>query len=155
MWLIPLFLILLLPACAQKIENNNVIDFADSVKIVRELLQSNSLAHILENPEPDQLDFLINNFSPAEIAFESEVLNCTETVILYCHQNRYDQNIVDTLQQKCPHQKIVIIDADLFPFLVLDMEIDKSPTVTIVQGRAKIARFVGLQAILNQSQTEA
>ncbi len=62
MWLIPLLLILLLPACAHENETNTVIDFADSVKIVRELLQSNSLNQILENPEPEQLDFLINNF---------------------------------------------------------------------------------------------
>lgn len=150
MWLIPLLLILLLPACAHENETNTVIDFADSVKIVRELLQSNSLNQILENPEPEQLDFLINNFSPAEIAFESEVLNCIDQVILYCHQSQYDQRIVTSLQQKYSHQKIIIIDAEKFPFLVQDMAIDKSPTVIIMKQREEIERFEGLRVIVDQ-----
>ncbi len=145
MWLIPLLLILLLPSCAREIETNTVIDFADSVKIVRELLRSNSLTKILENPNQEQLDYLINNFSPAKIAFESEVFNCTDSVIVYCYQMQPHQNLISALQQKYTDQKIVIINGDQFPFLMVDLEIEKYPTILIVKQREEIERLQEMQ----------
>lgn len=151
MWLPFILGLLLLPACAQdQTDNNNVIDFADSVIIIRELLRSNSLAKILENPEPGQLDFLINNFSPAEIAFESEVLNCTDSVIVFCYQKLPDQNLIAGLQKKYPEQKIVLINGDQFPFLMYDLEVESYPTILMVKQREEIERFEEQRVIVDQ-----
>ena len=142
MWFLLIWMVLLLPACAQQISNDEpAINFSDSVKIVRELLKSDSLIKILDDAKPEQLDFLINNFSPAQIAFESEVLNCTDRVILYCYHLFSDQNILMRLPQKYPGHKIVIIDANQFPFLVNDMEVTTYPTLVIFNQRAEVERF--------------
>ncbi len=144
MWLIPLLLILLVPACAQETETNTVIDFADSVKIVRELLQSNSLTQILENPEPEQLDFLINNFSPAEIAFESEVLNCSMPVALFCFCSFCDKSfLIKKIDGKYPNHKIVFLDVIQFPFIADSLGINAWPALFIVHKRdMKMVSFI-------------
>ena len=79
----------MLNACNKKekndfvhVDSEQVIYFSNSVKTIRELLKSGSLPAILEDADPEKLDFLINNFSPAEIAFESEVLSCTIPVAI-------------------------------------------------------------------------
>jgi len=127
-------------SCDQKAEY--VINFTDSVKIIRELLKTDSLSKILGEKESEKLNFLINNFSPAEIAFESEVLHCIDPVVLYIYQNHIDEQLINGLRKKYTSYKIVTIDAELFPPIVQSLQADEYPVVIIMNQRLEIDRFL-------------
>lgn len=95
-----------LPACDNKAHSTstNVYDFTQSVTLIRHLLKTDSLAQILETADPQGLERLINNVSPAQMALESEILNCTLPVLVYFYYG-------------------LIEDAQLLEQLALDMRI--------------------------------
>lgn len=124
------------------------INFTDSVIIIRSLLRSNALVKILEGHDPEKLDFLINNFSPAEIAFESEVLSCTDPVVIYVYQQCIDQSLFAKLKAKYRAHKIVTIDADKFPVIVESLMIDIYPTIIEMNQRVEIDRLAQNQLTL-------
>lgn len=140
-------LILVLASCGNKsieiVEESLLCNFADSVKIIRTLIETKSVSKILEDSsKQDDIDFLINNLSPAEFAFESEVLNCTMPALVYFYENQiHDQNVLDEIAEKYKDRiKIVLIDAMQFPKISQDAAIDIYPTAILISNRQEIGR---------------
>ncbi len=134
-------------SCSSNVQkaNDPLFDFADSVTIIRTLLQSNSLSKILENSDPADLDFLINNFSPAQIAFESEVLNCTLPVLIYFYQKDVTERTLlrELAVEYADRLKIVLVEEEKFPTICKEAQIDEYPTVLLVDKRVEIGRIEG------------
>lgn len=139
---------LLLPACGTDtvIIQKNVYNFADSVLLIRELIKSDSLPQILQEADPEAFERLINNFSPAQMALESEVLNCTLPVLLYfyieqpCHLQLLEQ-VANEHKDKI---KILIIDADAFFSIAEQFEIESYPAIIGMDKRDEIYREVNV-----------
>ena len=146
--------ILLLNACNKEEKNDfvhddsdQVIYFSNSVKIIRELLKSDSLSAILEDVDSEKLDFLINNFSPAEIAFESEVLSCIIPVVLYAYQKYIDQKLLAIIKERYQTYKIVLIDADAFPAIVESLQVNEYPMFIFFDQRVEAFRLMQNQLV--------
>jgi len=138
-----------LPGCrAQKpavpVDESSIINFSESVCIIRSLLCTNSLSTILEDIDPKKLDFLINNFSPAEIAFESEVLSCTLPVVIYCYRSLIDEQIITAIRSAYVDHKIVTINADDFPYVADSFAIKKYPALIFMKQREEVERVEGM-----------
>lgn len=108
-----IFLLLLTSCASQKnIDQDSapevLVDLANSTKIIQTMMARKTLGTLLEDPE--QLDLLINNFSPAQIAFEAEVLS-TEiplVVIYYFKDGSKQQEFIKQLNQLAiEHSRIV------------------------------------------------
>src|SRR5271168_2007423 len=84
-------LLLFITACSSKqdvVSHKTLVDLVESTKIVRNLLCQKKIGQLLEEHDPEQLDILINNFSPASMAFESEVLSTTVSLVcVYFYQD--------------------------------------------------------------------
>lgn len=134
-----LLLCLLLPACGNQTTTSNkfVYDFAESVTLIRHLLKTDSIYKILEDVDQQGLERLINNFSPAQMALESEVLNCTLPVLIYFYEkNLDDADFLEQLAQKYDDKiKIVTIDADAFFSIAEQFEIQRYPAVIFMHKR--------------------
>jgi thioredoxin 1 len=122
-----------------------VYNFADSVKIIRNLLHSNALPKILDEHDPEKLDFLINNWSPAQMAFESEVLSCTLPVLVCFYQK--ELNVIPFLEELANNYdgklKIITIAEDKFPFITQLAVIESFPSFLLIKNRNEIVRWVG------------
>lgn len=148
-----LFLLCFLPSCtsshneeleSEPAETNLIYNIEDSTKIVRALIATNKIHEILEDSDAEQMEYVLNNFSPMEIAFEVEVLSCTLPVIVYFF-NKKDlsyQNICASLetivQQHDENIKAVIIDVEKFYTLAKRSEITETPTLAFVKDRNMI-----------------
>ena len=164
-----LLVILFLPCCIRTNQadedSSKVYDFADSVALIRGLIKSDSLPKILEEYDQDGLNLLINNFSPAQMALESEVLNCTLPELLYFYKDQCaDIELLEQLANEYTEKlKIVIIDADRFFSVAEQFEIEKFPTFVCLYQRDELYRadnetnqeenmFVVCQALIAQCQ---
>lgn len=136
---------LLLPGCDNQVTATNkyVYDFAESVTLIRQLLKTDSLPEILEDADAQGLDRLINNFSPAQMALESEVLNCTLPVLIYFYLHQImDSDFLEQLAQEYEDQiKIITLDADNFFSIAQQFEIEQFPTIIGMQQRDEIFRL--------------
>jgi|GEM_PF-2986296 len=142
-----IFLLISMPACAsQKLiddePENLITDFAESTHIIRMLMQSDSLDAIIENSNPELLELLINNFSPAQIALESEVLNCTQPVLIYFYADtiEHGQLLYDLAHTYRDTVKVMILDIEKFPKIAEDALIEQYPAIIIVNNRQQIYR---------------
>lgn len=146
--------ILLLHGCNKKEKNDfiygdcdHITYFSNSVKIINELLNSDSLSDILEDADPEKLDFLINNFSPAEIAFESEVLSCTMPVLLYVYKECSDAQLLAIIEEHYQTYKIVLIDADVFPMIAESLQISEYPVFICFDQGVEVFRLTQNQPV--------
>lgn len=123
-------------------------DLLNSTHIVRHLIKKNKVKKLLEDTDSEQLEILLNNFSPAEIAFESEVLSAQVPVILYFY-NPTDKNhnqLQALVENIATHYKdtikVVIIDAQALYKIAEKAEIEELPTIMIVRDRQEIERLI-------------
>lgn len=139
---------LLMPACGKDAAElqKNVYNFADSVALIREFIKSDSLPQILQDADPAALERLINNFSPAQIALESEVLNCTLPVLLYFYNDQItDLPLLEQLTKEYEDKvKIVTIDANEFFSIAEQFELESYPAIIGMDKRDEIYREVNL-----------
>lgn len=142
-----LSLSLLLPACGKEAPTleKHVYDFAESVTLIRHLLKTDSLIKILEDADPEGLERVINNFSPAQMALESEVLNCTLPVIIYFYDGLVeDAEFLEQLaQEHFDKVKIITIDAENFFSIAEQFEIQRYPTLIVMNKRDVLQRHSG------------
>ncbi len=144
--LLIIVLICLLPSCNQSKQSeseDSLCNFADSVKIIRSLIETKTVYKIFEEPKQEEIDFLLNNFSPAEIAFESEVLRCTIPVLIYFYEKEVKQrDLLQELAQKYNDRiKILLLDVDQFPCISEVLELTTFPVVILMNQREEAGRF--------------
>jgi len=133
------------------------IDLLESTQIIRELIMTDKLCTIIDATK-EQVDLFINNFSPAQLALEAEVLSC-QTPVIACYCTAIDHTTIELIQQLAEEYttiKFVIIDADALFSLVQDSDIQEVPVLCFVQNREIIDR-ISLpiaRSVLQQKITE-
>jgi thiol-disulfide isomerase/thioredoxin len=121
-----------------------LISLNDSTDIILQLIKRDNLTQILEDTDPEKLDFLIKNFTPAEIAFESEVLNALTPIIIYFYDStKPDQNALLPYLEECAKKydnqlKFVVIDFDKLPTLLRKFAFEQVPALSVMRDRQEI-----------------
>lgn len=123
-----------------------VVDLYNSTKIIKELLHTKQLSKILEPSTPQELELLITNFSPAEMAFEAEVLNSEQLSILFFTQKTDPlyQILHALFEQKAREFvsiKFVEIDTELLFKLAQTFNLSDGSTLLLMHARQEVARF--------------
>jgi len=120
-------------------ERTVLVDLVESTQIVNALIREHKLSDILQDHDEDQLALLLNNVSPAQLAFEAEVKSSTiSSVVIYYYQDSpHEQEFIIQLKELA-HQydnrvKFVIIDADKLFSLAHDAHIEKFPTAVMIR----------------------
>lgn len=131
-----------------------LVDLSESTKIIRAIISQNKLDKLLEEHDPEQLELLLDNFSPAQLAFEVEVLSSTiPLVIIYYFkgQEKYFIRQLEKLAQDYENKvKFVIIDSEKLFSLAQDAEIENFPTIIFSKNRKileKIARNISVDLL--------
>ena len=130
------------------VKESSLVDLDESTQIIVELLRRNELSTILEDASEKELSLFVNNFSPAEMAFEAEVLNAPLPVAVFyaAHEAQARQIVAEyeELAQRYEYRiKFVVILADKLFNLTEKAEIDTFPAVLIIHNRQEIGRLEG------------
>lgn len=147
-------MLLFLTACSpQKTSDHGhfkaLIDLTDSTPLIRTLIAQNKVSGLLENHTPEELDLLLNNFSPAQMAFEAEVLSTTMplVVVYYFEDNSEEREFILQLDQFAIEYKdtvkFVLVNADKLFSLAQDAEIELFPTAIISRKRDLLEKVTG------------
>ena len=145
-------LVAVISSCSQKNNTETIpfkalINLEDSIKLLRTLITQNKLGQALEKHDPEQLDLLLNNYSPAHMAFEAEVLSTTIPLVLvyYFKNSAQEQRFLQQLDQLVldypDSLKCVIIDIDRLFSLAQDAEIETVPTIVFSKDREMLEKI--------------
>lgn len=131
-----------------------LVDLVASTQIIRSLITNNQLDTILDAHDPAQLALLLNNFSPAQMAFETEIKSTTYPLVVIYYYQADNQSQVAYLQllnqlaQKYQAQiKFVIIDSLQLFSLAQDADITNFPTIIFSKNGAVIKQLSGVETI--------
>jgi Thioredoxin len=123
-----------------------LVRLTESTIIIRELISSKQLEKVLEPHTVEQAELLINNFSPAELAFEAEVFTTTIPLVIvyYCEDTAQERAFIQQLAALAleydDHVKFVVVDIDALFSLAQDAGIEKSPTLILTRNRDILER---------------
>lgn len=126
-----------------------LVRLTESTTIIRELISTKSLGKVLEPHTVEQMELLINNFSPAQLAFEAEVFTTTTPlVIVYCyedtlHEQAFMQQLEALALEYEDKVKFVVVDIDALFSLAQDADIEKAPTLILARNRDILERRDG------------
>jgi thioredoxin 1 len=125
-----------------------LVRLTDSTHIIRELISTKNLGKVLEPHTTEQMELLINNFSPAQLAFEAEVFATTIplVVVYYYENNVHEQMFIQQLEKLAIEYddkvKFVVVDIDALFSLAQDADIEKVPTVILTRDREILEKRV-------------
>lgn len=145
-------LLIILSSCSTnnikvEIATSFVVNLVESTSLIRTLICTNKLSGLLEEHDEAQLLRLINNVSPAHMAFEFEIFSTTvPMVVVYYYIDSVDeQSFIDQLnilsEEYDNHIKFVIIEANQLFVLAQDAEIVKFPTILVMKNKKLIDRI--------------
>jgi hypothetical protein len=123
-----------------------LVRLTESTTIILELISSKQLGKVLEPHTAEQAELLINNFSPAQLAFEAEVFTTTTplVVVYYYADTLYEQAFIKQLEALALEYddkvKFVVVDIDALFSLAQDADIEKSPTLILARNRDILER---------------
>lgn len=66
-------------------------DLNQTAEFILAMIQGNSINLLLEHENHSTVDLLLKNMSPAQIAFQAEVINCDQPVILVCYDPHFEK----------------------------------------------------------------
>ena len=159
-------MIVLLPSCSFWATNSKtepkeklspLINLVDSTHIIRTLIAQNKIGDLLEDHDSEQLALLLDNKSPAQMAFEAEVLSSTIPLVAvyYFQESKESKEFIKQLEDlaiKYDNQiKFVLVDAERLFSLAQDALIEELPTILLVKDREIINRF---ESSLSKSKLE-
>lgn len=162
-----LLILFLIPSCSfstqQKIENEEevskffpLVDLVESTTIIRAFITKNKIGELLEEHDPKDLYRLLNNMSPAQMAFGSEVLSTTiPLVVVYYYTDSpksyvFIKQLQDLALYYHDRVKFVIIDADELFSLAQEADIQQYPSIAIFEKGIIIDRIeqdISIEAI--------
>ncbi len=134
----------------EKDSSQLVVDLNESAALIIELLKKNAINKVLvedAQKSSDTIDTLIKNFSPAEIAFESEVLNFEKPVVVLFYDNespeaQHIDNSFEALAYNFYNKaKFVKVDVVKLFKLAEQASIDVAPTLLVIHNRKEIGRL--------------
>ena len=136
-----------------------IYNLDESTQIVLALIQGDSLSMLLEHSDQDNIEAVLKNLSPAEIAFEAEVLNCQDPVfVLFATESCPDyaalkemlEDEATLFQEKA---KFVEIDVDKLFKLAQVMSVTEIPLLMFIRERVEqdhVLGFIEDQAKLHE-----
>ncbi len=155
-------LVFCIPACfskeqqtasSQESSTHAWVDLVDSTRIIQKLIASNQLGTILEEHDPEELERLLHNVTPAQMALESEAINATMPALVYYFDPGKEDNRVlawlkDFAETHKEKFKVVLVDAHALFILTQLADISELPTILVVQDGEEKERLVGSEATL-------
>jgi len=134
-------------AHAESVAETCLIHLIESTNIIRTLMAQNKLGELLEEHEPEQIALLLNNTSPAQMAFETEVLSTVVplVVVYYFQVNEESRNYIKELEKLAVQYdnqvKFVVVDAEKLFSLVQIAEIEKLPYIELFKDKGIIDSY--------------
>ena len=127
----------------EKSAESSLVDLDASTQIILALLHKNELTTILEDASPEQIDLMVKNFSPAEMAFEAEVLDKEIPVGVFFYQDAAQckeiKAICDVLAPVYDTViKFVAVPTNKLFKLTEKAEIDTFPAFLIIHQRNEV-----------------
>lgn len=126
-----------------------VYDLNESTSIIMSLLKNGNISEILAEEaqnSPDTIDILIKNFSPAEMAFEAEVLNFKDPVVILFYDEtnsnheRIDASFKELAFRYQNKAKFVKIEVTKLFKLVEQALVNSVPTLLVINKRVEVGR---------------
>ena len=151
-------LLFCIPACFSKEQQETVasqessthawVDLVNSTRIIQKLIASNQLNTILDEHDPEELERLLHNVTPAQMALESEAINATVPALVYYFElGKEDKNVLAWLKDFAETHKekfkIVLVDAHALFILTQLADITELPTIILVQRGEEKERLEG------------
>lgn len=131
-------------------QENILCSLDESTQIIMHLLEKNALSTVLEPSEPEAIQRLIKNFSPAELALEAEALNWQTPVVFFFVQkdspgyNSMHMSINQTALENNGTIKFVEVDADELFKVAKSFDIETLPALLLMNNRAEVMRVEGV-----------
>ncbi|MGC2310819.1 MAG: thioredoxin family protein [Candidatus Babeliaceae bacterium] len=126
-------------------EERPVYDLNESTDIIIVLIKTDKLPQVLADHDAEGLSLLLKNFSPAEMAFEAEVLNYEQPVLVFffdTHVNQADKNVFQAVAEAYKEKiKCVAVDAEKLFRIAQQSEVDVLPTYLFINQRKEINRL--------------
>lgn len=119
----------------------------ETASLILALIQGDSLTMMLENPNKETLELLITNFSPAEIAFQAEVLNNhLPTIALFVTPETSDYQLIMedfiTCAREFSHRcNFVEINTDKLFKIAQVSHVSDLPTLLFLHNSTEMARM--------------
>ncbi|MDR3646304.1 MAG: thioredoxin family protein [Candidatus Babeliales bacterium] len=145
---------------SQNSNKSTVINLEDSTKIILSLIKSNNLEETLDLKtinDKSSVSLLIENFSPAQLALEAEVLNWPKPVIMvfFRHDDQWFnmKKILENYAKNDNDLKYVEVNSENLFKIAEEFAIEANPTILLIQNRSEINRVENIQSI-NQFDQE-
>ncbi len=142
-----LFILFFIPSCFFPVKEKEakaqfalypLVSLTESTRAMRELILQNKLPEFYD---PEEWLLLLDNLSPARMAFDMEVYNATEPLVVVCYyqdtseSQSFVSQLKDVATQFENQVKFVIIDADKLFSLAEWAIIQAYPTILFVKNR--------------------
>lgn len=126
-----------------------IVDLNSSTNLILKLFENKNITSILQDgASPSDIQRLIKNASPAQIALEAEVLSCTLPVLVFF----YAQHEIDLLTELKrivldlkPQIKLVLVDYNELFSIVQNAKIDRLPTISLIDNNEELACYEGVK----------
>ena len=152
-----LFLLLTIPACKNdaNTEKNDskkdsiIYDLDESTEIIMQLIKQNAIKEILAEEDSKNIEQILKNFSPSEMAMEAEALNYRGTcAVIFFNMNENWHTLKDALieiAQKHRDIKFVQVNADSLFKVTQNAQVEHFPALIFIKERKEIARIEPLK----------
>lgn len=131
---------------AQVYTYDQIYSLDESTQIMRSLIKTGDLSQIMRNELTPYLDFYINNYSPAYLAFEAEVCANSNPVLVLCC-NRQELMVLEPvckrLMSRYPGLKIIAVNDETLPSIVAMLEIQVLPAFLFIDQCLELGRVEG------------
>ncbi len=130
--------------------SNLIINLDESTDIIIDLIRKKDLAKVLEEKSsPESIELLIKNVSPAEMAFEAEILNQSKPAIIAFFKEddpRWQDlrtNLAAVAQSYRNTVNFAEVNADKLFKITENSNVEIFPALIVIHERKEIARLEG------------
>lgn len=130
-------------------QDSLLTELNETANIILSLIQSNSVTMLIENTPLEEIELILKNFSPTELAFHVDVINYPQPVVAFFYNKSTAEfaSIGALLKEQARlfRNKIhfVLIDADqLFKTLSV-ARVFSFPTLVFYHNQTELARLTG------------
>lgn len=143
---------LALSFCSQYAQNDQIYTYdqiyslEESTQIMRALIKTNDLGKLVIPERESYIDFFINNYSPAYLAFEAEVFAHQNPVLVLCCNNQeltVLEPVCKRLMDRYPGLKIIVVNDETLPSIVAMLKVQVLPAFIFIDQRTELGRVEG------------
>lgn len=121
-----------------------LVDLVESTRIIRAVISNNKLGELLQERDEEQVSLILDNFSPALLAFTSEVRDSTVPLLmLYFFKDSpreriFIEKLRSLAQEYNERIKFVVIDVEKLPMIAEELDVEKAPTIFLMQNNNNV-----------------